>query len=218
MTQKVYSRLSYKRIFLSLCMFAGVRGIAEASNLILKDYTISYTFAINFIGWMMVIYDWNLFAIHYNRFKKNPRDGFLFTIIGIVLLALWNYINQNFLHGFTLFPDPATIHAYPFALPVFLLAYTYIWAVIIAISFKCTTDHFDIRDKELLIILSSGFVFGLIYTLLFASWTVTVLVPTYLYSTVQIIILSYLYNQSSSLIPGILAMGTVTLISILMIL
>ena len=212
------SRLSYKRIFITLLLFVAVRLIGDGLDLFVGVPTISYTFALNFIGWVMIIYDWNLFGIHYNRFKKNPGDGLLFAFIGMILLGGWTYVNEHFLHCVEMFPDVEVIRRYFFASPAIIIAFTFIWSVLVSLSFKAVTDRFDIRDKELLIILSSGFVFGLILTAIYTPLSLNMFVPTYLYNTVLIIILSYLYNQSGSLISGIIAYSLINLIRILMLL
>lgn len=211
MTQTI-SRLSIKRILISLFIFAMIPVIRSILNPFVKNETIAYTFAFTFAGWFLIIYDWNLFGIHYNRCKNKLGDTALFTVIGILLIGCWAFFNRSFLKGNMILADSETIHQYYFAFPVIYLAFSYIQAFVINISFKCLTDHLDIREKELLIILVSGFSFGLLYTLLFTPLEFNLLVRTYLYNVILTCILSYLYNQSSSFIPGILAMGTIYLI------
>ena len=214
LTQTI-SRLSAKRIIISLIVFALIPLIAYFLNMVVNNETISYTFALTFAGWFLIIFDWNLFGIHYNRCKENPGDTILYSIIGLFLIGGWVFINMRFLQGTMLLPDRETIMHYFFASPCIIAAFSYIQAFLVNISFKCLTDRFDIRDKELLIILASGFLFGLFFTLLFTEFEIALLIRTYLYNVILVMILSYLYNQSSSFIPGILAMGTVYLFVIL---
>jgi hypothetical protein len=71
----------------------------------------------------------------------------------------------------------------------------------------------NIQNRELIVILVSGFLFGLIYTIAFLStFTLDLFIRTYLYNVVLIAILSYLYNQSHSFIPGILSFGIIMII------
>ena len=211
LTQPI-SRLSIKRIVISLLILVGIPFIEKFVESFTGNETIAFTFAFTLAGWILIIYDWNLFGIHYNRCKEHVGDTILYTLIGFILIGGWAFFNRSFLQGKMLLPDKDTLSKYFFAFPVILLAYSYIQAFIVNICFKCLTDHLDIREKELLIILVSGFSFGLVYTLLFTPFETTLLIQTYLYNVILVCILSYLYNQSSSFIPGILAMGTVYLI------
>ncbi|MBR2825419.1 MAG: hypothetical protein IKE51_04080 [Solobacterium sp.] len=214
MTQTI-SRLSMKRIIISLLIFALIPVVARLLNRIVDNETISLTFSLTLAGWILIMYDWNLFGIHYNRCKENLGDTILYSIVGVILIGGWVFLNVRFLQGTMLLPDRETIHRYFFASPAIIAAFTYIQAFLVNIAFKCLTDRFDIREKELLIILASGFLFGLVFTLLFTEFEIALLIRTYLYNTILVMILSYLYNQSSSFIPGIIAMGTVYLIVIL---
>ncbi len=214
MSQNSISHLSYKRIIISLLVFLLIPFAERLLDLWVNNPTISYTFVLNLAGCILIIYDWNLFGIHYNRFKAKPGDCILYTIIGLLLVGAWTKFNTSFLGGYTLVPDHETVNEYAFAAPAILIAFTYIHASIYNIAFKCLTDHFDIREKELLIILASGFLFGLIYTLAFIpEFKLDLLVRTYLYHVVLTAILSYLYNQSSTFLTGILSLGTISLIA-----
>ena len=106
--------------------------------------------------------------------------------------------------------------AFPFAAPAALIATSYVLAVIVNIGFKCLTDHIDVRSNEAAVILVSGFLFGAILTLLYTPFDLDIWIRTYLYNVILTAFLSYLYNQSSSFIPGVLSMGTVLLVVNLM--
>ena len=206
------SRLSYKRILISLLFIVLMRPIANLVNLLVDDFTISYTFSFNFVAGLLIFYDWNLFGIHYNRMKANLSDFFIYTIIGLILFGIWVYFNYRLLGDYVLVPDPKTIQNYLFASPAIHFAFSFSQSLIISIGFKCLTDHLDIREKELLIILASGFLFGLFYTVLFIPYTLEAFVRTYLYNVIVVSIMSYLYNQSSSFLPGTFAYGIVLLL------
>ena len=88
-----------------------------------------------------------------------------------------------------------------------------LYRFIVNISFKCLTDHLDIRDREALIILASGFLFGILYTVVFVPFgDLGLLVRTYLYNVLLICTMSYLYNQSHSFIPGIISFTIIMLV------
>ena len=92
------------------------------------------------------------------------------------------------------------------------MIFSFSLAALVNIEFKCMTDHFKIHAREATMILLSGFLFGFIYTICFCPLQLQVFVPTYLYNVILISVLSYLYNQTHSFIPGILAMGTAYLV------
>ena len=213
---KTSSTLSSARIVLSLLIFAIIPLVHAILKALTGDDTISYTMALNLSACLFVLYDWNLFGVHWNRFRARLGDSLLYTAVGIVLISLWCYVDRHFLSGYMLMPDPAIEHRYFFAFGAIFLAFSFCQALIVNISFKCLTDHMDIRDRELLMILVSGFLFGLFYTIAFAPLQLEIFVPSYLFNVVLVCTLSYLYNQSSSFMPGIIAMGTVYLILIVL--
>ena len=213
------SRLSIKRIILSLTIFCIIPLLASLINLLIKNHTLSYMFSLNICGSTLIMYDWNLFGIHYNRFKNNLGDSNLYTIVGIVLFAILLFINQSVLHANILLPDSNSLKAYSFGIPAIIIAFSYMDAIIINISFKCLTDHMKIRSNELLIILTSGLLFGLFYTLVFSfyfnfGFNIMSFINQYIYNVIITCICSYLYNQSNSFLPGIISLGTVYLVFI----
>ena len=173
--------------------------------------------SMNVLTSVLIIYDWNLVGIHYNRAKNNIPDTILFFVIGLVLIRLWTWFGMSFLQVRPLLPAAETAVKYPYAVPSLLIAFSYIQAAMVNISFKCITDHLDVRSREIQAILISGILFGLVYTIAFASLPLSMnsLFRTYLYNLVLVAILSYLYNQSNSFIPGILSMGTIYLLLML---
>ena len=213
------SRLSIKRIILSLIIFCIIPLFASLINLFIKNHTLSYMFSLNICGSILIMYDWNLFGIHYNRFKNNLGDSNLYTIVGIVLFAILLFINQSVLHANILLPDSKSLKAYAFGIPAIIIAFSYMHAIVINISFKCLTDHMKIRSNELLIILTSGLLFGLFYTLVFSfyfnfGFNIMSFINQYIYNVIITCTCSYLYNQSNSFLPGIISLGTVYLVFI----
>ncbi len=210
---KYQSSLSVKRIVISLLIFAMIPAVDYAVFRLTGSRTISRTFALSLSGWALLIYDWNLFGIHYNRAKAAPADTVIYTLVGCVLIGALTWVNQAFLQAYIPLPERPDVHAYLFASPIILIAHSFTLGLVINISFKCLTDHMDIRDREALIILASGFLFGFCYTAAFAPLgDFNLLIRTYLYNVLLISILSYLYNQSNSFIPGLLSFTFVMLI------
>ncbi len=211
------SSLSMKRIIISLIIFALIPVCAHVLNLFIHEEDLSMMVSMNVLTSVLIIYDWNLVGIHYNRAKNNIPDTILFFVIGLVLIRLWTWFGMSFLQVRPLLPAAETAVKYPYAVPSLLIAFSYIQAAMVNISFKCITDHLDVRSREIQAILISGILFGLVYTIAFTSLPLSMnsLFRTYLYNLVLVAILSYLYNQSNSFIPGILSMGTIYLLLML---
>jgi hypothetical protein len=214
MSTKTISSLSRKRILISLAIFVAIPLSAQLLNHWVNEYAISLMFTMNLGGGALIIYDWNLFGIHYNRAKNNGMDTILFTAVGCILLMLWLYVGSNFLKANIILPGDSDLIEYGYARPGMLIAFSFMEAAAVSISFKCFTDHFDVRGKELQSILLSGILFGLIFTVLFLpSFEIGLFFRTYFYNIVLISYLSYLYNQCHTIIPGMLAMTIIYFIA-----
>lgn len=212
MKNQYNSTLSKKRIIITTLIFLITPILYNLVNLWIDNETLAMMLSLNFSGWALIIYDWNLFGIHYNRAKADPKETLIYTIIGLVLMAIWTFINRKFLKGYMLLPQSETLVEYRFAIPPIFIAYSYIQATIINICFKTLMDHVEIASREVFIILLSGFLFGTIFTICFTPFTPSLFIPSLLYNIITVSIMSYLYNQSSSFIPGILSFGTIYLI------
>ena len=163
------SSLSMKRIIISLIIFALIPVCAHVLNLFIHEEDLSMMVSMNVLTSVLIIYDWNLVGIHYNRAKNNIPDTILFFVIGLVLIRLWTWFGMSFLQVRPLLPAAETAVKYPYAVPSLLIAFSYIQAAMVNISFKCITDHLDVRSREIQAILISGILFGLVYTIAFAS-------------------------------------------------
>lgn len=204
------STLSMKRIIISLSIFIAIPLTAHLLDLWVNQYAISLMFCMNIGVSALIIYDWNLFGIHYNRAKKNAMDTVLFTAAGGVLIMVWIYVGANLLKANIILPGNRDLIEYGYARPGMMIAFSFMEAAGVSISFKCFTDHFDIRGKELQSILLSGLLFGLLFTVIFLpSLDIGLFFRTYLYNMVLTAYLSYLYNQCHTIIPGMLAMTIV---------
>lgn len=214
MREEYSSSLSIRRILISLAIFAMIPLLSRFLNQYILNETLCTMFALNLGAAALIMYDWNLFGLHWNRFKNHLAESLLWAVIGFAALGLWFFFNQRLLHGSVLLPDKDTLARYPLAVPVILAAFSFSQSAVVNMTFKCLTDHFKIQTQEAVVILMSGFLFGLCFTLAEVSYPIslTVFVPGYFYNVVLVTILSYLYNQSGNLMPGILSMGTVYLI------
>lgn len=214
MREEYSSSLSIRRILISLALFAMIPLLSRFLNHYIRNETLCTMFALNLGAASLIMYDWNLFGLHWNRFKKHFGESMLWSVIGFAALGLWFYFNQHLLHGSALLPDKETLSRYPLAVPVILAAFSFSQSEVVNMTFKCLTDHFKIQTQEAVVILMSGFLFGLCFTLAEISYPISLaeFIPSYLYNVVLVTILSYLYNQSGNLMPGILSMGTVYLI------
>lgn len=208
------SSLSTRRIIISLIIFFLIPLTAYVLDIFISDYDLSLMLSMNVLTSVLIIYNWELVEIHYNRAKGNLPDTILFFVIGLILIRLCAWFGMSFLKITPLFPSPETAARYPYAIPPLLAAFSFMEAALVNISFKCITDHLDVRSREIQAILISGILFGFVFTAAFMPrpFSLNILFRTYLYNLVLVSILSYLYNQSNSLIPGVLSMGCVYLL------
>lgn len=216
MSELTISTLSKKRVFLSLLIFFLIPVCAHVLDLFIDQFAISLMFCMNVGTSILIIYDWNLFGIHYNRAKSNLFDAVLFVAFGGILILLWLYVGSHFLKANIILPGESDLTGYGYARPGMIIAFSLMEAACVSISFKCFTDHLDVRGKELQAILFSGLLFGLFFTVIYLpSFNLGLFFRTYLYNIVLIMFISYLYNQSHSILPGMCAMAAVYLIIML---
>ena len=204
--------MSAKRIVISLAIYLLVPVLRLVLTPITHSETLSLMLALNLSAWILLIYDWELFGLHWNRAKSALADSILYAVIGFIFFFFWTLFNAAYLNGKMLLPDATILHSFPFAIPPVLFAYSISLSVIINISFKCITDRFKVYAREAAMILMSGFVFGLIYTITMTPVRLPFLLQTYLYNMITITALSYLYNQTHSFVPGMAALAAVLLI------
>ena len=212
MTFKKSTTMSVKRILISLAIFLAIVPVRLFLSRLTGSDTLSLMFALNTAAWALIIYDWELFGLHWNRAKANMSDTILYSVVGFVVLFFWTLLNSQYFKGSMVLPDPSVFHTDPIAGPAVRFAFSLSLASIISIEFKCMTDHMKIHAREATMILFSGFLFGLIYTLLFTPFHFSTFIPTYLYNIILFSLLSYLYNQTHSIIPGIVAFTAVYLL------
>jgi len=215
---KKSTAMSTQRILISLFIFLLMPAIRFLIRNWIGNDTLALMFALNFCVWLLIIYDWELFGLHWLRAKANIPDTLLYSFIGMIVIFIWTYVDLHFLRGTVLLPNPADIRRYPIAYPAVIIAFSFSLSALVNITFKCITDHFKMHAGEAIMILISGFLFGFVYTICITPARPALFFPTYLYNVILICALSYLYNQTHSFIPGILAMGTAYLILTILIL
>ncbi|MCI5772988.1 MAG: hypothetical protein MR210_00310 [Erysipelotrichaceae bacterium] len=212
------STLTLKRIIITIALFALIPILFPFLNQILDSKTITYTVLVNVIGCIVFIYDYDLLALHYNRVKKNAKESLIYFLVGLVFYSVLFFINEYFLHGYLPHVNPHYVKSYIFGAPFMYLAYTYTFAILTSICYKSLTDHLSIKDKEFVVILFSGLLFGLLYTVAFVPFSKDMWIASYILISIQVGYLSYSYNQTTSFLPGAIAMGTVLLAYNLMLL
>ena len=216
MSLQTETTLSYKRIFISVLLLVMIPVSATLVNRFVDQYDISLMFSFNMIASVMIMYDWSLLSTHFERSRKNIVDTFLFIFIGFMLITGWLYLGINYLKIYPVIPDTSVLVAYGYARPGMLIAYSVMSAASFGICFKCITDRINVHNKEFQTILLSGLLYGLVYTLIFTPWQPFLLARAYLFYTILTILFAYLYNQTHTIIPGIISLSIVYLLIMIM--
>ena len=211
------STLSNKRIVISLLLVVMIPVCAKILDLILDEEWISLMVSMNIFTAVLVMYNWNLVAIHWNRAKENIPETITYTVIGLVLTLLWSLLGSGFFQAYLILPPAYALIGYGYARPGFLIAFSFMESGMLNMTFKIMTDHFDVIHKEVLTILLSALVVGLFITVLFVPFeSFSLLIRSYVYYMGLIAILSYLYNQTHSVVAGTAALGFTYLIMMMM--
>ncbi len=210
MSFKKSTTMSVKRILISLLLFILILPFHWILTRLTGNSTLSMMFVLNFTAWILIIYDWELFGLHWNRAKANMSDTILYFVVGFIALFFWTLINSQYLGGSLVLPDPAVFKTDPIAGPAVRFAYSLSLGTILNIEFKCFTDHMKFYAREATMILLTAFLFGLLHMIVFPV-KLSLIIPTYLYNILLFALLSYLYNQTHSILPGILSFTAVYL-------
>ena len=205
------STLSVRRIIITILLFALIPLLFPILNHFIENKTISYTVLVNVIACIVFIYDYDLLALHYNRVKKNAKESLIFYFIGLIFYSILFTVNHFFIKGYLPYIDPKIVRSYMVAAPLMYIAYTFIFSILISICYKCLTDRLIIKDKEPLVITFSGVLFGLLFTVAFVPFSWEMWIRSFILISIQVAFLSYSYNQTTSFLPGAIAMGTILL-------
>ena len=204
--------LTYKRIILSMIIFFIIPLLFPVLNYFLNDETITYTCLINVFTAILMIYDYNLVALHYNRIKKNFKECLLYDLVGIIIFALIFVFNHFLLHGSFLTIDPHIFKKYYGGAILMLFAYCLMLPIAMSICYKCLTDRLNIKSQELMVILFSGLFFGLLFTIAFVPYDINLWIRSYILNALITSVLSYIYNHSTSFLVSALSLATVLLV------
>ena len=207
------STLSRKRIVISLILSALIPVTARLLNILLDQEQIALMFSMNIFTSVLIMYDWNLVAIHYNRAKENIPDTILYSLIGLALIFLWSLLGMSFFQARLILPPAYALIGYGYARPGFLVAFSFMEAAMLNLTFKIMTDHVDVIHKELQSILLSALCVGLVFTIAFVPITdISLFLRSYVYFMGLTALLSYLYNQTHTIVPGVIALTLTNLI------
>lgn len=207
------STLSRKRIVISLILSALIPVTARLLNILLDQEQIALMFSMNIFTSVLIMYDWNLVAIHYNRAKENIPDTILYSLIGLALIFLWSLLGLSFFQAQLILPPAYALIGYGYARPGFLIAFSFMEAAMMNLTFKIMTDHLDVIHKELQSILLSALCVGLAFTITYVPLTdISLFLRSYVYFMGLTALLSYLYNQTHTIVPGVIALTLTNLI------
>ncbi len=210
------STLTTRHILVSMLLFTAIPFLARFVNAFVVQDSISLMFSMNICASLLVFYNWKLIDLHLKRYMSSFEDSVLFTIIGAIALWLWLWVGQRFLQAETLLPERNILIAYGYARPGMLIAFSLMKAFAMNITFKVMTDHMNVAGRELETILISGFLFGFLLTVLYTGFDLGLIARTYLYNVILSAVLSYLYNQTNSILTGTFALTLVSLASMIL--
>lgn len=211
MSQKTVSTLSGKHITISVILIILIRVLAYLINLFVRQDGISLMASVNICTAALIFHNRELIDRHRLRTLNNIGDSLLFTGIGIAAIGLLTWVSLSFLKAELMLPDRQLLIGIGYARLGMLIAFSIMEACMVNIGFKNLTDHLDVRHKELQAILISAILSGIFMTILFTTFDIFILVRTCPYWLLLTAILSYLYNQCHSIIPGIISLSTVNL-------
>lgn len=206
------SSLTFKRIFITSLLYLSTPFSARLVNTLIQNETISYTLIISIVGFINITYNWDLFALHYNRSKKAVGDTLFFTLVGLALIGLITFININYLYGYILLANKDTVLRYFGGALLVLIVYSFIFSFNTLITFKCVLDRIKISNTSFQLIIFSGLMFGLIFSLFYIPLNINIQVSSFLYYSIIFMICSYLYNQTRTIIPSLISLSLVLLI------
>ncbi|MFV0479537.1 MAG: hypothetical protein ACK5LZ_03075 [Anaerorhabdus sp.] len=204
--------LSPRRIIFSLISFAIIPFAANSISSIIHNDVVAFTLAIHFSSILLFWLNWDLVAIHFHRFIEEWKECSFFVLIGSCILGLMFFLNATYFHAYTLTVNVEDISAISFFIPLILFAYCVLYASVYLITFKCLSDRLVIKKAELTVIFFSSFLFSLFFTVCFVPFDALAWVKAYFFYFFVTIILSYLYNQTKSLMTSLVAFTIVLLV------
>ncbi len=199
--------LSLRRIIITLLGFISIPFIKNITESIIHNELASYTFAFSLIGIFLTFLNWDLLCVHLQRFTSDIKESLFFTLFGTIFLALLFVMNYLLLNAYVPLINPEEFKEFTILFFPILYSYTVLFSSLYIISFKSLTDRLGIKKAELTVIFFSGFLFSLLFTMTFIPFSVFEWLKGYLFYFLVTTVLSYLYNQTKSLFPSLIALS-----------
>lgn len=200
------------KIFLSLAVYFLLPLCASTLNQLVNNMTITNTLIFSLTALILVWFNWDLLQVHGQRFKTNSKDGVLFLLIGILSLSLLQVFNLFVFKLTIAIPEKSILQSYYFFTPIILLAFSFCQAISYSLTFKIFVDRIHLNLTESKVILISGFFFGLLCTIALVPASLLAFAMIFIYQFILATLISYLYNQTHSIVPFMIAYALVLLV------
>lgn len=206
------THLSIPRILMTLVLFLIMPYAIKAVNTMIQSQTISGTVILHTLTLILVIMNFDVLEVHYQRLKGKLGDFILFTLIGIALIGFITYLNSQWIHALLWKPEKEVLSSYAFFAPTVALAYSFSYSFSFMLAFKAFTDRFKVHIGELIIIFVSGISFGLLVAFSQSNLQMNYFISSFIYNTLITLVASYIYNQTNSILPVAISYGIVLLV------
>jgi len=173
--------------------------------------TITYTFITFLTASILFYFNRDLLTSHYKRFRT-LEDQKLFYLIGTIAFTVFLLVNKYFLNAYIYLINPESIIDFPIYGLNFILAFTFINAFIYAIVFRLSVKIIKIKNNELLVIILSGIIYGILYSATLLPISIFEFITNFIFYFMISLCFSYFYNQSNNIFNPALAYGSGLLI------
>jgi hypothetical protein len=188
---------------LSISLFFLANFLVSLLSPIIINTTITFTMVYSMITAIIFYLNYDLVKSHWVRCQK-CKDKILFFFIGILSFMVILLLNKFYFYAFIYTIDVNTFTTYMPLSILFLIAYSLFYAFNFSIAFKLVTNFFVVHNRELLFIVVSALLFGIVWSLsLFPVTTFAFMQMSILYALISLVF-SYLYNQTNTImVPAI---------------
>ncbi|MFV0380302.1 MAG: hypothetical protein ACK5KQ_05685 [Anaerorhabdus sp.] len=204
--------LTISRILKSTLCFFLIPILANNITKLINNEIVSFTLSIHLSALILFSMNWDLVSIHYKRFKDDFNESIFFVIIGVIIISILLFVNHFYFNAFSLVINKEELSQVSFFIPLILFAYSFLFASIYIITFKCLSDRLVLKQAEITVISSSSFIFSLLFVIIFIPFDKILWLKGYIFYFIITIILSYLYNQTKSLFTSMLAFSIALLL------
>lgn len=173
---------------------------------------LAYCISLHLSGCYLIARNWDIISIHWVRFMDDLKESLFFSLVGFILLAILFYINSSLLHASILTINPEDVKSISFFLFLPLFTYGILFPALYLIAFKCLSDRLMIKKAEFTVIFFSSFLFSLFFTALFIPLAPLAFLKGYLFYLLVTMILSYLYNQTKSLVTSFISFSLILIV------